>query len=87
MQLLLVLTRGMLHGLSGAEGPRVYILPGNTTVENQQNEHLCVCVCESMHDGVLPSCRILRLDSSRYFRSPSSPWMVFLMRNNRVVCH
>lgn len=55
----------------------------------QWGESVCVCwrhsVCESMRDGSVPLC--CTSASSAHFRSPSSPWMVFLMRSRRVVCH
>ena len=48
---------------------------------------LCVCVRAkawvielSLHAASLPK-------GFSHFKSPSSPWMVFLMRSRRVVCH
>lgn len=46
-----------------------------------------VCVCKSMRDGFVPPCCTSSPLGFFHFRSPSSPWMVFLMRSRRVVCH
>lgn len=54
--------------------------------------NLCVCVYVQKHAWwvSVPPCCVsppLALCIGLYFRSPSSPWMVFLMRSSSVVCH
>lgn len=52
-------------------------------------ECVCVCVCMCMKACVMDLSlhAAFLLQGFFHFRSPSSPWMVFLMRSRRVVCH
>lgn len=58
------------------------------TVISGYRVNLCVSVCtKACVMGYVPPCRVSPPAFFLYFRSPSSPWMVFLMRSRRVVCH
>lgn len=65
------------------------VISGHLQLQWEESVCVCVCwrhsVCESMRDGSVPLC--CTSAGSTHFRSPSSPWMVFLMRSRRVVCH
>lgn len=67
----------------------LWVISGHLQLQWGENVCVCVCgrhsVCESMRDGSVPLC--CTSAGSAHFRSPSSPWMVFLMRSRRVVCH
>uniref|UniRef100_A0A3Q3D592 GDNF inducible zinc finger protein 1 n=1 Tax=Hippocampus comes TaxID=109280 RepID=A0A3Q3D592_HIPCM len=49
---------------------------------------VCVCVCVCAFGGVGHAHNLFVWASAySHLRSPSSPWMVFLMRSSSVVCH
>lgn len=69
---------------------------GNTETvgvqSSQDSEWICVYVYVQKHAWwvSVPPCCVsppLAFCLCLYFRSPSSPWMVFLMRSSSVVCH
>lgn len=88
----------ILTGLEGKQGlSQLTVTQWAVRILRVISSHLqiqwgeCVCSvdvipCEKAC-VMVPSLWAALLMVSPHFRSPSSPWMVFLMRSRRVVCH